>query len=296
MRIDYLSSDILLFRGDSPPSLATAFIDGARVLLVDTLGNAADAAEMRAYLEDTRGMRVEAVVLAHADGEHMAGLGLFPGVPIIAQRRFSEAAAVATGCAVTPATLVDQHLELTWGRHRLALFHTPGQSACALGIDVADADLLFVADHLVGNVARIGSATPEQADAALAQLQARGRGRIVPGYLGVQHGDALGNARHYLAQLGERVVHLRGACPENAVERTVAAIALEDCLAPGLFATPPEREWHRQNLRRVAEGALFPAAARVPAPQAQGKCLTRCRETIMSVLTAMLGRLAERGV
>ena len=35
MRIDYLSSDILLFRGDSQAALATAFFDGKRALLVD---------------------------------------------------------------------------------------------------------------------------------------------------------------------------------------------------------------------------------------------------------------------
>lgn len=287
MRIDYLSTDILLFRGDSEQSLATAFIDGARVLLVDTLGSEQDAAEMRAYLEGARGMRVEQIVLAHGDGAHLAGVRLFPGAQIVAQRQ---------GPAVTPDTLVDQRLELVWGRHILELFHSPGGSAGSLEIEAAAADLLIVPDHLVGNIACIGAAAPELVDAELARLQARGRGRIVAGHIGVQCGAALANARHYLAQLGERVQHLRSACPPHDIGQTLAAIALEDCLAPGVFGTPFERRRHRQNLARVAEGGLFPAAARPAAPVADASCFSRCRDTLASVLTAMLGRMAERGV
>lgn len=286
MRIDYLSSDILLFRGDSEQSLATAFLDGERVLLVDSLGSEPDTAEMRAYLEDTRGLRIELIVLAHGDRAHLAGLGAFGGARIVAHRLFTEA----------PATPVDQRLDLAWGRHALELFHAPGMRAGTLGVDAPGADLLIVPDRLAGNIAWLGTAAPEQADAALAALQRRGHGRIVAGHVGVQDGAALANARHYLAQLGARVQHLRSACPPHDLDQTLSAIALEDCLAPGVFATPFERSRHRQNLAQVAARGLFPAAAASPAaPPAHG-CLARCRQTLASVLTAMLGGMAERGV
>jgi glyoxylase-like metal-dependent hydrolase (beta-lactamase superfamily II) len=270
MRIDYLASDILLFHGDSLSSLATAFIDGPRVLLVDALASVDDAQAMRAYLEDELGKRVEMLVLTHAEADHTAGVMLFPQAEVIVQPR-----------------------TLQWGRHALDIFSNPGQTADTLGIEVAGADLLFVADNIVGNIAYLGAAAPEAVDAALLRLQARGRSRIVPGHMGVQDASALANARHYLARLRERVGALRAKLGEQAASKAISEIDIEELLAPRVHASRFERHWHKQNLARVNERALFPAA---PAAARGASLCRRGCETVLGTLRQMLGGLARQGL
>jgi cyclase len=271
MRIDYLASDILLFQGDSLASLATAFIDDKRVLLIDALASTADAEAMRAYIEDDLHKRIEQIVLTHSHDDHMAGLALFPQTKVIA----------------------NQALSIQWGRHTLELFHNPGMSADMLAIDVPSADLLFAADNLVGNIAYLGAATPDQLDAALLRLQARHRGRVVPGHLGVQDSASLDHARHYLQQLGQKVGALRATLNEQSAGKAIAALPIDTLLAPGVQASSFEHHWHKQNLLRINERALFPAAPQL----ARGPGLARrCCDTVMGMLTSLLGGLARQGV
>ncbi|AOA72477.1 hypothetical protein [Stenotrophomonas rhizophila] len=44
MRIQELATDVVMFVGEEVESVATAFMDGDRALLVDSLGREADAA------------------------------------------------------------------------------------------------------------------------------------------------------------------------------------------------------------------------------------------------------------
>lgn len=261
MRIDYLSSDILLFRGDSLAALATAFIDGSRVLLVDLPASDYDTLEMRSYLEGDLGLRIERILpsgAARAQQRH-----LLPGAQLLSERE----------------------LRFEWGRHHLQMVDTGGDTGGALAIDVPGADLLLVAERIVGHIARLGENPPEQLDAALAILHQRGRSRVVPAFGGAQDGVALANARHYLARLGQRVGQLRLRYPASAAA-AISAIALDECLADGVHASPLERHWHMDNLKQVVERGWY-----VPA-QAGG--VTRSR--VMESLTGMLGRLARIGV
>lgn len=276
MRIDYLNSDILLFRGDSLAALATAFIDGERVLLVDALASQYDAIEMRDYLENTLHKRVERIVLTHDGKTHAAAVALFPAAELVSG----------------PA----QAGNISWGRHTLDLFPVPGAGQGALAIDVPSADLLFVADSIVGNIASLGNLSPEQADDALARLQERERSQVVPRHVGAACGRVLGNARVYLAQLGERVRQLRACLTPQAAAEAIARIAIDEVLVKGEFATPLERHWHADNLKQIAERQLFPASATQGAAKPVRSRTQACCDTITSVLTAMLGRLAERGV
>jgi cyclase len=260
MRIDYLASDILLFHGDNLSSLATAFIDGQRVLLVDTLAGAGDAQAMRGYLEDELGKRIEMQVATRADG--------------------------VTG----------QERTLQWGRHTLEFFRNPGVSADTLGIDVPSADLLFVADTIVGNITNLGAAAPEQVDAALLRLQQRGRSRIVPGHMGLQDACALSNARHYLGRLRERVGELRAALGEQVARKAIGEIHIDELLAPRVHASRFERHWHKQNLARVIERGLFQATPRqAPAARSTSLCRRGC-DTVMGMLRHMLGGMARQGL
>lgn len=272
MRIDYLSSDILLFRGDSMAALATAFIDGERVLLVDALASRHDALELRDYLENSLHKRVEAIVLSYADGGHRAALELFPGARLWTYEH-------------APATLA-------WGAHTLQL--ALGAAPRQLAIEAASAGLVFAADGMVGNVALLGQLSAEQADRSLAQLQALASERVVPRQGSVEPAQALEHARTYLARLGTEVSALRSALGPVDAGAAIRGISLAGLLPAGVQPTPLERHWHRDNLRRIVERGLFPAlqhAAPLRASLGQACC-----NTIASVLTSMLGRLAERGV
>lgn len=271
MRIDYLSSDILLFRGDSLAALATAFIDGERVLLVDALASQFDALDMRDYLENTLRKQVAQIVLTDAAGGHGPALALFPAAQI-------------TRAADAPAIV-------SWGRHTLELHPAHG----GLHIDVPGADLMFVGDSIVGNIAVLGATQPDLADQTLVRLLDRGRARVVPRTVGAVCNRALGNARAYLAQLRSRVLELRNTLAPEEAALAIGRITIEACIAHGELATPLERHWHADNLKRIVAAGWFPAS--VQAVKAAPRSRTQaCCDTVASVLTAMLGRLAERGV
>lgn len=289
MRIDYLASDILLFHGDSLSSLATAFIDGERVLLIDALASIEDARAMRDYLEQDLHKHVDTIVLTHCDTDHTAGVTLFPQARVVVQRDFN------TDTLTQQVSLVDQTTTLQWGSHTLELFPNPGKTADTLAIDVAAAGLLFVADNIVGNIAYLGAAAPEQMDEALLRLQGRGRDRIVPGHIGVQDGEALANARHYLARLRAQVGAARATMAAGAARQAIAAIRIEVLLAPGVHAGRFERHWHGQNLLRVNECGLFPATGSVAQRQERQErpALAACCDTVLRTLQRMLGGLAR---
>jgi len=273
MRIDYLSSDILLFRGDSLAALATAFIDGERALLVDVPASQFDAIDVRDYLEATLHKRVTRIVLTDRAGAHPGALAMFPGAEL-----------------TCPASLTHGPAQLLWGRHTLAL-HPDG---AALRVDAPEADLLFVGDSIVGNIALLGAHAPDQADQSLVRLLDRGRQRIVPRHMGAVCNRALGNARAYLARLRARVLALRTTLAPGDAAVAIARIPIEQCLVDGEWATPLERHWHADNLKRIVANGWYPAAA--GAAPARRSRTQACCDTVASVLTAMLGRLVERGV
>lgn len=260
MQIQALEADILVFRGEAYESLATAFIHGRDVLLVDALAERSDAEAMRAHLEGELGKRVRLILMTHYMSDHMAGLRLFPRARIAAHRHYAHTFLSQRGRSaqeerefVPPSIELAGDIAFDWGRHRLQVFHNPGKTPCTLNVDVPDADLVIASDNLVGNTAYLSYTAPELLDAGLLRLQQLGRSRVVPGHMGVLPGDAVGNARHYLQRLGE---HVRAARLHNGAD-AIRAIRIEDCLATGVTPTPFEREWHDINLNVVLERGVF---------------------------------------
>jgi hypothetical protein len=127
------------------------------------------------------------------------------------------------------------------------------------------------------------------------RLLDRGRARVVPRAMGAACNRALGNARAYLAQLRAQVLELRHTLAPEQAALAIGRIGIEHCMAKGEWATPLERHWHADNLKRIVAAGWFPAS--VPAGKAAARSRTQaCCDTVASVLTAMLGRLVERGV
>lgn len=261
MQVSELAPDILLFRGQAHESLATAFVHGRDVLLVDALGSAADAEAMRAHLEGRLGLRVPIILMTHYMSDHMAALRLFPRARVAAHRLYAQTFLSQRDRSpqderefVPPSIELGGELIFDWGHHRLRVFPNEGKTPCTLNVDVPRADLVLCGDNLVGNAAYLSSSTPELLDAGLARLQQLGRRWIVPGHMGAMPGETLANARHYLRRLREEVTAARR---RDAAE-SIPAIGIERCLAAGVTATPFEREWHDRNLGLIVERGSFP--------------------------------------
>ncbi len=261
MRIEPIERDVLVFRGDAYESVATAFVRGGDVLLVDALASRFDAERMRQHLEVALAKRVRVIVATHYMSDHLAGLALFPDAQILAQRLFSYTFLSQRGRSpeedeafVRPTAVFGDGFTLEWGRHTLRAFHNPGKTVCSVAIDVAGSDLLLCGDTVVGNTAYLSSSSPELVREAIKRLVPLRRNRIIPGHIGVFTGDVLSNALHYLERLEGHVADARHQ-PDSRT--AIRAIRLEECLATGVRPTPFEREWHDHNLAVIVERRLF---------------------------------------
>lgn len=261
MRIETIETDVLLFRGDAYEGVATAFIEGGNVLLVDALASRPDAMWMREEIENRLGKKVRVIVVTHYMSDHIAGLSLFPEAQIVAHQHFLHTFMSQRDRSVEderdfipPTQTISDTLTLRWGRHTLEIFHNPGKTLCTLCVDVPDCGLVFASDNIVGNIAYLSSSVPELIDASIERLERRGRARVIGGHMGALPAAALGNAREYLRRLRERVLLARDR-PDP--DKEIEAISVEDCLAAGVEPTEFEREWHAHNLGLVKERGFF---------------------------------------
>lgn len=261
--IETLAEDVVLFRGEALDSNATAVRDGGRVLLIDGLGSRADAADLKRVVEHEWGARVEWMVATHYFSDHMAAYGLFPGVPLLAHAHalhtfWSERFRTPEEASfyVEPTMRLEGSLAVRWGRNRLTIHPNVGHTMGTLNVDFEDADLLHVADTVVGNLAYFLYAPPALLDEALARAERRGRSRILCSHGGVREAGALGRARTYLRNLEARVRQVR-----REDDGEIDGIPLDACLAEGVPGTPFEACFHARNLETIVDRCLFPAAA-----------------------------------
>lgn len=263
MHIEFLDSDVLMFRGQAYESIATAFMSGADVLLVDALASLQDAQSLRSHLEQEMGKSVRAIVLTHGMADHRAGLHLFPdatlmGHPLCAhliREGEAQASPQATDELVSRMLPIAEGQEMSFGRHHLRFFHNEGKTPCSLGIEVPSSDLLFTADNLLGQIAFISRSTPELIMRGLDRLETRAGSRLVEGHQGVFPRTSIAGVRHYLRSLGEQVRIRRESSAGGRASSL--QIPIEACLPPGVEATNFEREWHGHNLSLITTRNLF---------------------------------------
>lgn len=260
MRVEELCSDVMMFVGDSVESVATAFIDGDNVLLVDSLGSTDDAEELRRVLCDEMGKTVRMIASTHFMSDHIAGLSLFPDALVMAHRHFRHAFLSQNRLVAAfyrePDLILD-NMAVRWGRHQLRLLYNPGKTMDHFSVDVPTADLVCVGDNIVGNIVYLSRADPALQRAAIGRIRQFGRGRIVGGHIGAFDAAVLDNALHYLARIQDSVVRIRTQAPAPDVAARIAAIRIEDCLAPQVVPTAFEREWHGNNLEAIVAQSIF---------------------------------------
>lgn len=253
MRFEELGANVLMFVGDDHESVATAFIDGDDVLLVDSLGCMEDARWLRRVLCDEMGKVVRVIAATHFMCDHMAGLSLFPNALTIAHRHYRHTF-LSQNQRIDefyrePQVTFDSAMSLRWGGHQLNFFHNPGKTMDHVSVDVPTADLLCAGDNIVGNIVYLSKADPVAIRAAIGRMRQVGRGAVVGGHMGSFPAVTLDNAVHYLERLREAVMDIR--------DGRIDSIRIESCLAPGVIPTAFEREWHRNNLQVIVAQATF---------------------------------------
>jgi len=208
MQLEIIASDIQLAIGEAYGSNSTIFLAGRDALLVDGMGSAADAAELRRYVEEDLGARVRLIVSTHYFSDHMAALSRFPGAIVIAHENYAHTFASEqhrtdeeAAFFVEPDLTFSDRLTLRWGAHALELFHNPGHTMSTIGVDVADADLLFTADTVVGNIAYFVYSTMDAVAEALNRLRVRRRRRIIASHGGMHDAVTINCALAYLRAL-----------------------------------------------------------------------------------------------
>lgn len=260
MRIQELAADVVMFVGDAVESVATAFIDSERVLLVDALGSEEDAAQLREVLCGQMGKTVQLVAATHFMSDHIAGMSLFPEALTLAHRHHRQAF-LSQNRPVTSLyrepDIVFDNLAMRWGRHQLRFLFNPGKTMDHVSVDVPTADLVCVGDNIVGNIVYLSRADPALQRAAIGRIQQFGRGRVVGGHMGVFDAVVLDNALHYLRRIQDIVVDIRLNAASTQWTEQVAVIPLEDCIAPGVAPTAFERAWHGHNLEVIVTQSIF---------------------------------------
>lgn len=261
MKTEELASDVLMFVGDDHESVATAFLDGGDVLLVDSLGSMEDAEWLQRVLCKDMGKTVRVIAATHFMSDHMAGMSLFPSALTIAHRlyrhTFLSQNRRVDAFYREPQVVFDSAMTIRWGRHELRFLHNPGKTMDHVSVDVPTADLVCIGDNIVGNIVYLSKADPKLIRAAIARARQFGRGTVIGGHMGRFAASTLGNAIHYLDRLQDVVVGIRSHATAQEADGRIASIPIGACLAPQVEPTGFECEWHQRNLEVIVAQSIF---------------------------------------
>lgn len=261
MRFEALSSSVLVFVGHDHESVATAFLDGDDVLLVDSLGSEQDARWLRDVLCEEMGKTVRVVAATHFMSDHIAGMSLFPSALTIAHRHYRHTFLSQNrrvdALYREPQVVFDNTMTIRWGQHELRLLHNPGKTMDHISVDVPTADLVCAGDNIVGNIVYLSKADPALIRTAIGRIRQFGRGTVIGGHMGRFSAAALDNAIHYLDRLQDLVVRIRASETPQDADGQIALIPIEACLMPQVEPVGFERQWHQHNLEVIIEQSIF---------------------------------------
>jgi glyoxylase-like metal-dependent hydrolase (beta-lactamase superfamily II) len=261
VRFEELGSNVLMFVGDDHESVATAFLDGDDVLLVDSLGGVEDACWLRRALCADMGKTVRVVAATHFMSDHIAGMSLFPDALTIAHRHYRHTYLSQNRRVDAfyrePQVVFDSAMTIRWGQHELCFMHNPGKTMDHVSVDVATADLVCAGDNIVGNIVYLSKADPALIRVAIGRMRQFGRSTVIGGHMGRFPAAALDNAIHYLDRLQDAVVGIRANTTPQEADHRIASIAIGACLAPQVEPVAFEREWHQHNLEVIVAQSVF---------------------------------------
>lgn len=261
MRLEELGSNVLMFVGYEHESVATAFLDGDDVLLVDSLGSAEDAHRLRRLLCGDMGKTVRAVAATHFMSDHIAGMSLFPDALTIAHKHYRHTF-LSQNKPVDefyrePQVVFDMGMTMRWGQHELCFLHNPGKTMDHVSVDVPTADLVCAGDNIVGNIVYLSKADPALIRTAIGRIRQFGRSSVIGGHMGRFPATVLDNAIHYLDRLQDAVIRIRADATDQQTDDRIAAIPIEACLVARVEPADFERKWHQHNLEVIVAQSVF---------------------------------------
>jgi len=261
MRFEELGSNVVMFVGDAYESVATAFLDGDDVFLVDALASEEDAQWLRGVLCNDMGKTVRAVAVTHFMSDHIAGMPLFADALTIAHRHhrhtFLSQNKRVDAFYREPQVVFDSAMTIRWGQHELRLLHNPGKTMDHVSVDVPTSDLVCAGDNIVGNIVYLSKADPALIRAAIGRIRQFGRSTVIGGHMGRFPGSVLDSAIHYLDRLQEAVMQIREQGTAQWANERIAAIPIEACVAAQVEPVAFEREWHQRNLEAIVAQSAF---------------------------------------
>jgi glyoxylase-like metal-dependent hydrolase (beta-lactamase superfamily II) len=214
-----IADDIHLFIGRAYAANSLVLLKGREALMIESMGARADAEELKRTIENDLNAKVKVIVQTHYFADHMAALALFPEAEILAHAGYAETwkserfrSGEEARHFVEPTMLIHDRLTVRWGKHVLDVFHNPGHTPSTLNVDIPSADLLHVADTVVGNIVYLAYSNPARMAEALERLKSRRRGRILASHGGVVDAMAIEHAAAYLR-------NIRGAHQLNDFEQ-----------------------------------------------------------------------------
>ncbi len=167
MHRERVSDDIYIFASELYAHVtagAVLYPDGA--VLIDTLAFPSETRQIRDFLENRLGARVQYVINTHYHADHSNGNYLFPNAQIIghrlcrekldtlgreglarAQAQASELSGVQI--ALPQVLLASGALYLHLGKKTLQLFHTPGHSPDSISVLLKEDRILFAGDMMM---------------------------------------------------------------------------------------------------------------------------------------------------
>jgi cyclase len=251
MQLHAIAPGLELAVGETYHANSLIVTNGCDVTLVDALGSTADAELLREHLV-RNGRCVRFIVSTHYFSDHMAALRLFPDASVIAHRNYRQTferelyrTDEEIAHYVEPTIVIDDALELRWGRNTLRLFANAGHTESTIGVEIAEADLVHGGDTVVGNIVYFAYSSLEAMIAPLQRLRATGRSRLLTSHGEVGSIDAVDHALFY-------VDALRNEARTSDAGR-LRALPIEACLPKHVAASDFERIFHQRNVDLLSD-------------------------------------------
>lgn len=106
--VDEVARDVLVIRGVTLESTATAFLAGDETVLVDALASVDESLAMRPHLEEERGAQVATIVAMHYMDDHVAGIAAVPEARVLARLEAANRShVVASHLGIFAASAID---------------------------------------------------------------------------------------------------------------------------------------------------------------------------------------------
>jgi len=265
-----VTDDIYVFTSNLYAQVTAGLIvTGAGAILIDTLVYPEETRQIKRFVEERLGTRVQFVINTHFHADHTTGTCFFPDAQIIAQERCralidergreglermrASHAEMRDSFIVLPTITFDQTITLHFGGKTLEMWSTPGHSPDSIVVHIREDQVLFAADTLM-SLPYFVDGDYDDFIRSLESFRGRSYESIVQG-----HGEVLlrGEVEEKIQNDLDYLVKLRhavdAALATNNPQAALRAIDIEDCGKSRILLNGAAQQLHQQNVMWLAE-------------------------------------------